>query len=85
VNKQTRGFQPTDEDNKFLADMKAAMPPNMADQRILAIASQFVGQLIALQDQRKITPDMAMQIVSENIEIGNRAALMTLTKPEGSA
>lgn len=85
MQKQTRGFQPTDEDNKFMADLKAQMPPNMPAQRILAITSQFVGQLIALQDQRKITPDMAMQIVSENIEIGNRAALMTLTDPEGSS
>ena len=85
MNKQTRGFQPNDQDNKFMADLKAQMPADMPAQRILAIVSQFVGQLIVLQDQRKITPDMAMQIVSENIEIGNRAALMTLTNPEGSA
>ena len=85
MQKQTRGFQPTDEDNKFMADLKAQMPPNMPAQRILAITSQFLGQLIALQDQRRITPDMAMQIVSENIEIGNRAVLMTLTDPEGSS
>lgn len=82
---QTKGFKPNDEDNKFLADLKAQMPANMPAARILAITSQFVGQLIALQDQRKITPDMAMQIVSENIEIGNRAALMTLTTPEGTS
>lgn len=81
----TRGFKPNDEDQKFMMDMKAAMPPNMSDQRILAIAAQFVGQLIALQDKRKLTPEMAMQIVSENIEIGNQAALLTLTSPEGSA
>lgn len=85
MQQQTRGFQPTEEDNKFMADLKAQMPPDMPAQRILAITAQFVGQLIALQDQRKITPDMALQIVSENIEIGNRAALMTLTNPEGSA
>jgi hypothetical protein len=81
---QTKGFQPNQEDQDFMAALKAQMPADMPAQRILAITSQFVGQLIALQDQSKITPDMAMQIVSENIEIGNRAALLSLATPEGS-
>jgi hypothetical protein len=81
----TKGFDATPEDEKFLKALKEQMPADMPVQRILAIVSQFVGQLIALQDQRKVTPDMAMQIVSENIEIGNAAALLTLNNPEGSA
>jgi hypothetical protein len=81
---QTKGFQPNHEDQDFMAALKEQMPADMPAQRILAITSQFVGQLIALQDQSKITPDMAMQIVSENIEIGNRAALLSLATPEGS-
>jgi hypothetical protein len=80
----TRGFQATPEDEKFLKALKEQMPPDMPAQRILAITAQFVGQLIALQDHRKITPEMAMQIVGENIEIGNQAALLTLGTPEGS-
>jgi hypothetical protein len=79
----TKGFQPDAADQAFMKALKDQMPPEMPAQRILAITSQFVGQLIALQDQRKITPDMAMQIVSENIEIGNHAALLTLGQPEG--
>lgn len=82
---KTRGFDATPEDEAFLKALKEQMPPNMPAQRILAIVSQFVGQLIALQDQRKITPDAALQIVQENIEIGNAAALLTLNNPEGSA
>jgi hypothetical protein len=80
---QTKGMQPTDEDRAFLTALKEQMPPDMPVQRILAITAQFVGQLIALQDKSKITPDMAMQIVTENIVIGNQAALLTLGDPEG--
>jgi hypothetical protein len=82
---KTKGFDATPQDDAFLKALKEQMPPDMPAQRILAIVSQFVGQLIALQDQRKITSDMALQIVQENIEIGNQAALMTLMEPEGSS
>jgi hypothetical protein len=81
---RTRGFQPDAQDQKFMADLKAQMPADMPAQRILAITSQFVGQLIALQDKTKITPEMALQIVQENIEIGNQAALLSLVEPEGN-
>jgi hypothetical protein len=82
---KTKGFNATPQDDAFLTALKEQMPPDMPAQRILAIVSQFVGQLIALQDQRKITPEMAMQIVGENIEIGNRAMMLTLNEPEGSS
>lgn len=80
---QTKGMQPNAEDQAFLTALKEQMPKDMPVQRILAITSQFVGQLVALQDQRKITVDMAMQIVQENIVIGNQAMLLTLGEPEG--
>lgn len=83
MQKQTKGMQPNAEDQAFLTALKEQMPKDMPAQRILAIVSQFVGQLIALQDESKITPDMAMQIVQENIVIGNQAALLTLSMPEG--
>lgn len=46
----------------------------MDASEILAIAAYTVGQLIALQDQRKMTPQMALAIVSDNIEAGNLRA-----------
>lgn len=52
---------------------------------LLAIASQIVGQLIALQDQRTMTTARAMDIVIGNIEAGNARAFAVLDKPEGSA
>ena len=78
-------FQPKPEHHKFLADLKDQMPADMPDQEILAIAAQFVGQLIALQDQRLMTADAAMELVAKNIEIGNQAAMLSLQSPEGSA
>lgn len=42
---------------------------------VLAIASNLVGKLIAMQDQRRMTPEDAMKIVQDNIEEGNRQAL----------
>lgn len=54
-------------------------------REILALASHAVGQLIAFQDQRKMTPDLAMAIVSRNIEQGNREAMNAMSKTEGTA
>ena len=47
---------------------------DMRADEILAVASYTVGQLIALQDQRTMTPSMAMEIVASNIEAGNQHA-----------
>lgn len=38
---------------------------------LLAVLSHLVGQVIALQDQRTMTPSMVMQLVQSNIERGN--------------
>lgn len=81
----TKSHKPRPEHDAFMKAMKETMPPEMPAQEILAITAQFLGQLIALQDQRNMTPDMAMQIVSENIEIGNQAALLSLMDTAGEA
>ena len=54
-------------------------------QQMLAIASHAVGRLIALQDQRTMTKDMALQVVIQNIEVGNQEAIAKLTDSKGSA
>jgi hypothetical protein len=54
----------------------------MADE-LLAICSHFVGQLIALQDQRVMTPAMAMDLVASNIEQGNGEAINGLLNETG--
>lgn len=52
---------------------------------VLAIAANIVGKLVALQDQRTVTPAQAMEVVARNIELGNREALETVSRPAGHA
>jgi len=52
---------------------------------MLAVASHLVGQLVALQDQRALTPGEAMEIVAANIEAGNRSALDGILDTKGRA
>lgn len=52
---------------------------------MLAIASNAVGKMIALQDQRKYTGPQIMEIVAKNIEEGNQQVLRGLSNTKGSA
>ena len=59
---------------------------DLTPMEILAVASQLVGNIIALQDQTKLTPAMAMDMVCHNIEVGNQVAIETfLGSPAGAA
>ncbi len=50
------------------------LPP----QEIVAVLSYTVGQTVALCDQRKFTPEMMMQLIETNLEMGNAHAVETL-------
>ena len=50
---------------------------------ILAVISYTVGQLVAMQDQRAITPAMAMRVVAENISAGNSDAIKNIFETNG--
>ena len=53
---------------------------------MLALIANLCGKVIALQDQRRITPDDAMKIVALNIQLGNQQAIADLAQSqEGSA
>jgi hypothetical protein len=52
---------------------------------LLAIAANMVGKLLALQDQRTVTPSMALEVVSKNIELGNAQALEQVSASQGRA
>jgi hypothetical protein len=52
---------------------------------LLAVAANMVGKLIALQDQRVVSPELAIETVMRNIEMGNKEALSMLEKPQGNA
>jgi hypothetical protein len=50
---------------------------------MLAVASNFVGKLMAHQDQRTMTPERAIEIVRANIEAGNKQAVDELRNAGG--
>lgn len=50
---------------------------------LLAIAANMVGKLVALQDQRTTSPELAMKTVSLNIEHGNRSVIDHLANNSG--
>ena len=52
---------------------------------LLAIGANMLGKLVALQDQRITTPDMAMDVVAKNLELGNQQVLAQLGNTRGSA
>lgn len=52
---------------------------------ILAIAANMVGKLVAMQDQRKTSPTLAMEVVAKNIETGNAQVLSQLGQHGGTA
>ena len=83
-----RSYAPTPKHVAFMGDMKAVFKKRGDDQtamEMLALASQLVGNLVALQDQRTVTPAMAMQVVASNIEVGNQTVIDGLLDSKGSA
>ena len=80
-----KSFTPTKEQTAFRDEMVAALRKHekLRADEMLAVASYFVGQLVALQDQRKMTPSMAMQIVAANIEAGNQHAITEVASAGG--
>lgn len=56
----------------------------LSSEEVLALASHTVGQLIAMQDQRTMTLELALKIVGANIEQGNQEAITNLMDTKGS-
>lgn len=52
---------------------------------LLAVAANMLGKLVALQDQRTVSPGMAMEVVAQNIEYGNKQVLDQLSLTRGSS
>lgn len=66
-----------------------AMQPHadlLGGENMMAVLAYTLGQIVALQDQRKLSPDRCMAIISGNIEQGNQDAIAQwLGSPEGRA
>lgn len=51
----------------------------LSSLELLAIGANMIGKLVAMQDQRTVTPEIAMETVARNIEAGNRMVLEQLS------
>lgn len=51
---------------------------------LLAIGANMLGKLIALQDQRTTSREMALEVVMRNIEHGNAQVLDQLSQSKGN-
>lgn len=87
MNKQrlkTKTVLPDERLQAFRNDMLEVLSRHAGDlpaDQMLSVAAYFVGQLIALQDQRTMTPDQALGLVSDNIELGNEFQLGLVAGP----
>jgi hypothetical protein len=52
---------------------------------MLALSAHLVGQILAIQDQRIMNRDQAMEIVIRNIEQGNKEVIDNISSTVGSA
>lgn len=50
----------------------------LTSAEMIAVAANVLGKLIAYQSPRIMTPEMAMEIVIRNIEVGNQQVLEQL-------
>lgn len=57
---------------------KLADEHSLSSTELLAIASNMVGKMIAMQDQRKYTSSQIMDMVARNVELGNQQAIAEL-------
>jgi hypothetical protein len=58
---------------------------HLSAEEMLALAAHLTGQVIALQDQRTMSPQRAMEIVIANLEAGNDEAMAEVQNPLGTA
>jgi len=71
---------------KLMTSIKAEIDAeSVTSAELLALLSHTVGACIAMQDQRRMTRDMALDIVFKNIEAGNQETISGLMASKGRA
>lgn len=59
---------------------------DLAPDHMLAVAAYTVGQILAMQDQTKITSEEAVTLVQENMQLGNEHVISQVSgQPAGHA
>lgn len=86
MNTPMKQVEPTEAQKAFRHDLLDVLKKHCAEvpaEQLLAVAAHAVGQIMAMQDQRTMTPAMAMAIVAMNIERGNLEAINSLLLQTG--
>ena len=55
----------------------------LSSLELLAVAANMLGKLIAMQDQRAVTREIAMETVLQNLEYGNQMVVKQLSASKG--
>lgn len=50
---------------------------------MLALMANMTGQMAAMMDQRKFTPQQVTNLIAENLQYGNKAVVNKLQKARG--
>lgn len=78
---------PTPEMTRFrddLASLLGKYTGHLQGDAMLAVAAFLTGQIVAFQDERKMTPEQAMRLVTANLQLGNDAAVADLMSASGT-
>lgn len=71
---------------RLMASIKAELDAGeVTSMELLAVLAHTTGACIAMQDQRKVTPAAALELVAKNIEGGNREAMAEVLSASGPA
>jgi sulfur transfer protein SufE len=54
-------------------------------EEMLAIGANMLGKLLAYQDQRTMTRERGLEIIIQNIEMGNQQAIAEVMNSKGRA
>lgn len=79
---------PTPDMEAFRNDILAVLNKHAGTldaSEMLALAAYTTGQIVAMQDARKWSPAMALDVVAKNIEAGNAQAITDAHKWMGNA
>ena len=57
----------------------------MTPAEMMAVAANLLGKLMALQDQRTMTTAQALEIIKNNLELGNKQVVDQLMKGNGGS
>jgi hypothetical protein len=87
ITPRLRTVEPTLEHAQLMVKLKGVLAehPTLDGIELLAVTAQLVGNIIACMDQNAWTPETIMEMVSQNIAVGNRVAIAGIFETRGNA